>query len=159
MRTLAICGFVALASIGCGGIDDSGPTLTLFDAATLWLVQPSSAMISPNDDGQTWDIDNSAPDIVVRTSCPASGRDVSGETNEVESYTPSWSVGGCVARTDDLVENGVDFEIFDVDDGLDSDDGVAETRASIRETDLQAGTVTVGRVSDLDSMVVVLRKQ
>lgn len=157
MRILMI-GIVALAAIGCGG-DDIGPVLNIFPADTIWLVQPSSAMISPNDGGEAWDIDGSAPDIVVRTSCPSSGREVTGETNEVESYTPAWTIGGCMARTDDLVESGVDFELFDVDTSIDSDDNVADASATIRETDLQAGMITVGRVSDLDSMVVLLKKQ
>ncbi len=154
MRTALIASFALFGLAACG--EDDPVQLTTVDPASKWVVQPSRAEVRANDGGEDWDIDNSAPDIVVKTSCPASGGNTTGETNEVESYTPTWSGGGCTARADDLVNDGVDFEVRDVDTSLDPDDGVAEASLQITEDDLLAGTVTITRVGDLESFTVTL---
>jgi hypothetical protein len=142
---------------GCGM--ETGTQLTQVDPASQWSVQPLMAAIAGTDGGQAWDIDNSAPDIVVKLGCPASGRRSSSETIEVESYNPTWAAGGCVSRADDLVDDGLEIEVFDVDDALDSDDDVVETTLTVRESDLLAGMVMLGRAGDLDSLTIKLTKQ
>lgn len=151
---LAFAGFLA----GCG--DDTDVMLTTVNPASKWIVQPSRAEVRSEDNGESWDIDGSAPDVVVKINCPSSGGgSSSGETDEVESYTPTWSGGNCTARADDLVNDGVDFEVRDVDTSLDPDDGIAEASISLREEDLIAGTVTITRVGDLESFTVTLTEQ
>ena len=149
---------VAFAGLaGCGM--ETGVQLTQVDPSSQWLVQPTMAMIAGTDGGQSWDIDNSAPDIVVKLGCPASGRRSTSETIEVESYTPTWTAGGCVSRADDLVSDGVEIEVFDVDDVLDADDDVVNVDLSVRESDLLAGMVVQGRAGDLDSLTIKLTRQ
>src|SRR5690349_11700055 len=131
-------------AFGCG--TETNAMLTTIDPASMWIFQPRSATIASNDDGGSWDIDGSAPDVIVRSECPSG---TSAETIEVESYNPTWSAGGCTARADKLVVEGVDVEIFDNDDAIDSDDGVASTTVRLRESDLTAGMVTITSISDL----------
>lgn len=149
---------LALAACGGGGMVNM---LTMVDPNSTWTVAASSAQINADEGGSPWDIDNSAPDIVVRLKCPSSGGgSTTAETPEVQSYTPSWSGGGCMGKAIDLVEDGVELEVVDIDDvSITGDDEVTSTRFYILENDLLSGSKTLTTSQYLTSMSVKLTKQ
>jgi hypothetical protein len=86
-----------------------------------------SATITSYDprDQSPWDVDGSPPDVVVTMGCPLSdGGTEWVETEEVQAYTPMWTVGGCHSSQADLVARGVYVDVWDrdvfVDDTIDS---------------------------------------
>ncbi|HEX5753184.1 MAG TPA: hypothetical protein VFZ09_43690 [Archangium sp.] len=72
---------------------------------------PSS---DPND-GADWDVDGSAPDVVVTLSCPKNGSTVFVSTPEVSSYTPTWTTGACEATAEELMKSPMNIYVIDVD--------------------------------------------
>ncbi len=126
------------------------------DPNSVWRVQPVSARIASSDNGTYWDGDDSAPDVVVVMQCP--GSTTSTATSEVESYTPTWTSGGCTAKASQLLAEPWVFQLWDID--FSSDDTITDSLAlRITEEFLTAGAVTVNASGGMTSMTVQLQKQ
>jgi hypothetical protein len=108
------------------------------DATAMWKVQPISAQIAATNNGTDWDADASPPDVFVNIGCPGSP-DTSGATPSVESYTPTWSTGGCFATAQDLLNRGFAVQLWDED--VLSDDTIT---ADLTVTGLQQSHFTAG---------------
>lgn len=126
----------------------------------IWTVQPSSATIAPNNSGSDWDVDVSAPDVVAQLACPpfpASGAQLTA-TPEAQSYSPSWTTGGCSAKASDLLAHGFNIQAWDIDAA--SDDPItAALNVKVTETELAIGSIGLGVNGGLQSMTVKLTRQ
>lgn len=127
------------------------------DPESTWKVQPVSATIAPNNNGSSWDGDGSPPDVRVFMSCPSTVT-FNGSTTEVQSYTPSWSSGGCTAKAKELLADGWGFQVFDID--VVSDDTItAALKVTITEQMFVGGGFSVQATGGLQTMSVQLVKQ
>lgn len=145
--TCSVCGSaqVCKADQTCG-VDPNG----------VWLVQPVSAQIASSNNGSSWDADDSPPDVFVNSTCPgATGASV---TPEVESYTPSWTSGGCTAKAGQLLASKWTFQLWDSD--ISSDDTITDVlNFQFTEAQLTAGTITFAPSGGMKSLTVKLQKQ
>ncbi|MFP2929018.1 hypothetical protein ACLESO_28225 [Pyxidicoccus sp. 3LG] len=91
--------------------------------------------------GLDWDVDGSAPDVVVRVVCPTDGEPVPYSTPETSSFSPRWSGGGCDTTSDVLLRKPVQFEILDVDVAF--DDEIAVGSFQLTEESFETGGVTL----------------
>jgi len=115
-QSTAACGNHGTACDVCGAAQIC-TTGQCTEAAT-WAIRPISAVISRNDprDQLSWDVDDSAPDVVVTMGCPLRDGGVTwSSTEEVQSYAPSFAYGGCRASRQDIIDRGVEVEVSDVD--------------------------------------------
>lgn len=112
------------SACGLGGetCQSCGPVLACFsdgacglDELRVWRVQPVSATIAGDNSGRYWDPDASPPDVFATLGCPGEDDDTGGQTEVVESYTPSWSTGGCFATAQDLLDRGFGVQLWDQD--------------------------------------------
>ena len=79
-------------------------------------------------------------------------------TPEVESYTPTWTSGGCTAKASQLLANGWGFRLWDSD--VSSNDTItAILNGQITETQLIGGKVVYGASGGMKSLTVQLQKQ
>lgn len=121
----AACGTTGTECSVCGSAQIC--TAGKCSEAGSWAVRPLAASVTPNDprDGTPWDIDNSPPDVVVTIGCPlADGGTDWVETEEVQSYAPTFLYGVCRAAQQDIVDRGIFVDVSDrdliVDDPIDS---------------------------------------
>ena len=129
------------------------------DPESTWLVQPDSAKISTTNNGNDWDLGGGAPDPFVQLWCPFNAASVTSQTPFVQdSFTPTWSTGGCLMKAKDLLSLGYSIEVWDADV---SNDDVIAAKASIAVTEkhLLQGYMTMTNNSTLLSMKVLLLKQ
>jgi hypothetical protein len=155
--TASACGRSGAACSACGSTQVCRTDQTCgVDPNSVWLVQPVSARIASSDNGTYWDGDDSAPDVVVAMRCP--GSTTSTETPEVESYTPTWTTGGCTAKASQLLAEPWVFQLWDID--VSSNDTITGALAfRITEEYLTAGTVTLSASGGMTSLTVRLQKQ
>lgn len=120
-----------------------------------------SAQIAATTGGYPWDSDGSAPDVFVVVGCPGAPgyADTSGQTAAVESYTPTWSAGGCTARAADLLNRGFGFQLWDAD--LLSSEAVtaALTESALVQADFQTEYVDYGASGGMLSLRIALQRQ
>ncbi len=148
------CGKGGGACSVCAGDQVCGPAQTCgTDPNTQWLVQPTSAVISDSYDAF------SGPDTEVDVWCPATSG--SNTTTPVvdDSTTPTWSTGGCVASSGDLLSIGFAYAADDYDGVTSNDTIVGKTTVPVTASDLQAGQVTVTNQGGVMSMTFTLTKQ
>ncbi|MET0405068.1 MAG: hypothetical protein ABW123_21810 [Cystobacter sp.] len=153
--TASACGKAGATCGSCGsnqvckmdqtcGVDPNG----------VWLVQPISARITPDNNGSAWDGDGSPPDVFISMWCPGS---LDTLTSEVESYNPTWTSGGCTAKASELLANRWLFQLWDSD--ISSDDTITNTLGfQFTEQILLAGTASFQASGGLTSLTVQLRK-
>ena len=129
--------------------------LTLEPYQGRWLVQPTSAGINPNNNGSSWDGEGSPPDVFVRMKCP--GAAVT-ETPESESYSPTWTSGGCIAQASALLAEPWVFQVWDSD--VSSNDTITSPLGyQFTEEALTAGTVILQASGGMKSLTLQVRKQ
>ena len=129
------------------------------DPQSSWLVLPTSASISSTNNGNDWDFGGGAPDPFVQLWCPPSASSVTSQTPSVtDSFSPTWSTGGCVMKAKDLLALGYAAEVWDAD--VSSNDIIAgKSNIAVTEKQLLQGSMTLSNNSTLLSMKVLLIKQ
>ena len=120
------------------------------DLTAHWRVQPTSATIASSNNGNYWDADGSPPDVEVTTNCPGNSGGVA-YTLQVESYTPTWSSGGCSATAQDLLAGHLLFNLTDMDAVVD-DPITGQITYDIMPADLRAGGVSLQGVQGMNGM-------
>lgn len=148
---VALCGKDAVACAACGAnqvckADQSCGA----DPARDWRVYPSSAQISPSDNGTAWDSDGSAPDVQITMNCPASSGGVIGGA-ETESFSPGWATGGCVLKASQLLTEGIGWKADDLD-VIGSDPIATFTTTAFTEADFIAGQKVVAMTGGITSI-------
>ena len=154
-QSTASCGNNGVACTACRGTDRCGTAQACeLDPTATWLVQPTAAVLTD----KSWDL-TSDPDPKLTLWCPATRAMPNGASPKVsDTYTPTWSTGGCTASAADLVSGGFGFTAVDVD--LSSDDEVCPfTTIAISEAQLRAGRIDVPAMCGLKSLTVALQKQ
>jgi len=154
---VSACGKAGAACRVCGNAQVCKVDQTCgVDPEGVWRVQPIAAQITPSNNGASWDVDGSAPDVVVVLWCP--GSPVSTSTPESEAYTPSWTMGGCTARASELLAEPWVFQLWDRD--VSSHDSITDRLAfRFTEQNFSDGTVTLGASGGMMSLTVQLQKQ
>ena len=154
------CGKGGGACSACGGqqicrVDQSCGV----NPESRWRVQPVSAVIASSNNGTEWDGDGSAPDARIEMLCPPTSSPVQGMTPTAQNtYTPSWSSGGCITTASALLAGPWTFQPFDED--LASDDPISQPFTyRFEESDFVAGTVTLSAGGGLTSITVQLQRQ
>lgn len=129
------------------------------DPESLWKVQPLSATISAKNQGNDWDVGAGAPDPFVQLWCPASAVSVTGTTpTAYDTYSPTWSSGGCVMKAKDLFVFGYGLAVWDED--ISVNDVIApKGTITVTENLLVQGYMTVTNNSTLVTMKVAFQKQ
>lgn len=155
--TASACGKAGAACMACDSAQVCRTDQTCgVDPNSVWRVQPVSARIASSNNGSSWDGDGSAPDVFVAMRCPGSTSSTS--TSEMESYTPTWSTGGCTAKASQLLAERWVFQLWDSD--ISSNDTITDGLGyQFTEQNLTAGTVTFGAAGGMTSMTVQLQKQ
>jgi hypothetical protein len=126
------------------------------DPNSVWLVQPVSAQVTASNNGSSWDGDSSAPDVFVWMQCP--GSTFASTTSEVQSYTPTWTVGGCTAKASQLMAEPWVFQLWDSD--FSSNDTITSMLGfQFTEAYLTAGSGILGPSGGMTSITVQLKKQ
>jgi hypothetical protein len=156
-NTAAACGKAGAACTACG---TAQVCLTRqacgVDPESTWRVQPLSARIAATDNGTAWDGDGSAPDVFIAMQCP--GSETVTSTPEVQSYTPAWSTGGCIARAGQLLAGPWVLQVWDSDVSV--NDTITDTLGfQLTEEDFTEGTLTFGSSGGMTSLTVQLQKQ
>ncbi|RYZ16794.1 MAG: hypothetical protein EOO70_03615 [Myxococcaceae bacterium] len=108
--------------------------------------------VDPSDDSD-WDLDGSPPDVVVELTCPQAEPLVS-LTEEVESLTPKWTLGGCDVLAQDLLAAPIQFKVIDVDAFF--DDEITTYQYQLTQADLERRSVNLQIPPAITSLVVDL---
>lgn len=155
--TASACGKAGAACVACASAQVCKMDQTCgVDPNSVWRVQPTSARIASNNNGSSWDGDGSAPDVFVAMQCP--GSTTSTSTPEVESYTPSWTSGGCTAKASQLLAEQWVFQLWDSD--ISSNDTITGALGfRFTEESFTAGTVSFSASGGMTSLTVQLQKQ
>ena len=155
--TTAQCGRGGGACVACMPSDLCGATQTCsIDPTSTWLVQPASAVIAPDNGGVAWD-DFSDPDPELGLWCPSTSTNLTIVPKVSDTFTPSWTSGGCTATAAQLLADGFGFDAVDIDTF--GGDTIANfSAAAVSEQDLRAGTITVSHEA-MTSMTVRLTRQ
>ncbi len=132
----------------CGGIDPN----------STWKVQPSSATVKNNNNGQDWDTDSSPPDTKVKVYCPRTASDNSTTDTAENTYSPTWSTGGCVMKASDILAGGFAYQVID-DDLLSEDTVTQKINVTVLETDLTAGVSSAVPTDGLTALRISLQRQ
>lgn len=130
------------------------------DPQGMFRVQPVSATITMTDptDGLAWDPSASPPDVRVYLWCPATAAAMTSSTAEVsDTYTPTWTTGGCVMSASQLLMTGFAMQVVDVDT-LSDDPITAKGTLKPDEADFVAGSMSVSG-GGLQSMTIQLQRQ
>lgn len=124
----------------------------------MWELLPASAVVAPDNNGSPWD-STSDPDAELGLWCPSSKSNVSAVMPKVSnSFTPSWTTGGCTATAAEFLADGLGFDALEIDTTF--DDVITQfTVAPITEADLRSGTKTLGPSGGLDSLTLRFTKR
>lgn len=155
-NTAAACGKMGATCAVCGSAQVCKVDQTCgVDPNSVWRVQPVSARIASSNNGSSWDGDGSAPDVFVSMQCPGA---TTSSTAEVESYTPTWTSGGCTARASQLLAERWYFQLWDSDFSV--NDTITDMLGfQFTEAHLTAGTITFNASGGMTSLTVQLQKQ
>jgi hypothetical protein len=156
-NTASACGKAGAACAACGSAQVCKTDQTCgVDPNSIWRVQPVSARVASSNNGSSWDGDGSAPDVFVWMQCP--GSTTSSSTPEVESYSPTWSTGGCTAKASQLMAEPWVFQLWDSD--FSSNDTITGTLGfRFTEEYFTTGTVSFSASGGMTSLTVQLQKQ
>lgn len=153
------CGGGGGACVACGASLACLSNRTCgLDPNAIWRVQPLSAQIAPDNNGSSWDGDGSPPDVFAGVGCPGTP-DTSSATPSVESYTPTWSSGGCTAKASDLLGRGFSFQLWDEDVTFDDTITNALSFSSLTQAHFQAGEINFQPSGGMMSLRVALQRQ
>lgn len=157
--TTAQCGKQGAACVACPATDLCKADQTCgLDPAGRWQLQPTSAQVAPDNFGVGWDSFGGAPDTFLELWCPATQSNITSSTPTVTNdYAPTWTSGSCTATAAQWLADGLGFDAWE-DDGLSDDLMTAFTVVPLSETDLRAGTKTIGPAEGLDSLTFTLTK-
>ncbi|MBL9037865.1 MAG: hypothetical protein JNG84_05050 [Archangium sp.] len=158
--TASACGKSGVSCTACTSAQTcSSSQACAFDGAAMWKVQPLSATIKNNNNGASWDPDDSAPDAYVELYCPMNATQRTTATPTVnDSYTPTWSADGCVVSASALTANGFAYQVLD-GDTLSNDSITQKISVVVTEADLAAGRATVAVTDGLLTLNIGLQKQ
>lgn len=159
--TAAGCGKGGATCSTCSAPDIcTSEQICAVDPASMWIVQPTAAMISTTNNGASWDPGGGAPDPFVNLYCPASAAAITSATPFVsDTFTPTWTTGGCTMSAKDLMAAGVGIEVWD-DDNLVNDLIAAKGTIVVTEEDLRAGAITgITNKTTLISLSVSLKQK
>jgi hypothetical protein len=87
------------------------------DPQSIWTVQPVSATVTTMNGTADWDLGGGAPDPYVDTWCPSDAGTPSTTPVVTNSFTPTWSTGGCSTTAKELLSKGYGVDAFDDDVG------------------------------------------
>lgn len=131
------------------------------DPNSMWRVQPISATVRSTDSGGVaWDALGGAPDPFCNLYCPGNATTVTSSTSAPQdTFTPTWSSGGCVLKASELMTLGFGIAVYDEDvSSNDTISGAGVIRAT--EADLLAGRIDgITNNSTLTTLSVSLTKQ
>ena len=129
------------------------------DPESEWLVQPAKAVISTSNNGASWDGDGSPPDVQVTVTCPsATSAGKLGVTPQKESYSPTWTSGGCVTKAKYLLSAPFTFSLDDID--VAADDSITGKFAyQATADDLADASVSFGAKFGMESIEIWFVKQ
>ena len=123
------------------------------DPAATWRVMVSAAVVAPTNFGSAWD-NLTDPDPELGLWCPATAASYSAVMPKVsDTFTPSWTTGGCTVTAAALLADGLGYDAIDVDTTT-ADEIAPFTVVPVSEADLRAGTLVVGPNQGLESMTV-----
>lgn len=139
-NTSAGCGKNGQACASCSSAQICKTDQTCgVDPESTWKVQPVSATIASTNGGATWDGASSPPDAFLHVWCPATASVASSVTPTIsDTYTPTWSTGGCTAKAKDLINPGFAFAMWD-EDTLADDVIITKSTVTVSETNFQNG--------------------
>ena len=130
------------------------------DPAATWRLWVSSAVIASSNHGVGWDAFGGAPDPEMALWCPSTATTYSALMPKVDNtFTPSWSGGGCTARAGQFLADGVAFDGLEIDSSSSNEVIAHFTVTPITEADLRAGTKTVGQTDGFNSVTFRFLKQ
>lgn len=156
--TAAACGKNGAACVACSTNQVCRADQTCgVDPESNWVVQPTSAEIAPDNNGSDWDGDGSPPDVIVNSWCPATASSGTA-TGEVESYTPTWTSGGCTAKAKQLLADGYAFQMWD-SDAFSNDTITSPLKVTLTEENFTAGTITLQSSGGMKSLTLKLTKE
>ncbi len=154
---MAACGAKGIACLACASVQTcNGSQLCAVDPNSVWKVQPFSAQITATNNGTAWDSDGSPPDVYVSMLCPGAASPTF--TSQVQSYTPTWSNGGCTAKASALLSQDFTFHLGDSD--VISDDVITGSLVHLAtEAELVAGSYTGQATQGLLTLTFHFEKQ
>lgn len=161
--TTTACGKFGVECAYCPGVAVSAICKTDqtcgVDPEGTWKVQPLNAKIATTNQGADWDFGGGAPDPFVTLYCPSTAAAVTSTTPTVtDSFTPTWSTGGCVMKAKDLMGLGYAIQAWDEDVSV-NDPICGKGTIVPKESDLFAGTMNLAALPNLISLNVALVKQ
>lgn len=108
----------------------------------MWKVQPVSATIRSTDgSGVAWDALGGAPDPYCDLYCPGTATTITSSTGiPQDTFSPTWTTGGCILKASDLIAKGFGIGVYDED--VSADDTIAPAGViSVTEAQLAAGRI------------------
>ena len=154
-QTREACGSFGAQCVTCQGLqsclldpDTTKGQVCRVDSSSKWVVRPALASIPLLDpsDGASWDADDSAPDVLVELSCPASSAPGIARTSEISSYTPEWIDGSCSATLEEWLKSPVGIKMLDVDAFF--DDQIFSDSYMFKDADFGNGFVDIPIAAD-----------
>jgi hypothetical protein len=122
-------------------------------------VQPVSATIGATNNGADWDLGAGAPDPFVQLWCPSTAANFTHKTLTVmDSFSPTWSSGGCPMKAKDLFATGFGIQVWDEDVSV-NDAISGYGKIMVVESDLMAGFKTISAGTTLVTMKVAFQPQ
>lgn len=110
------------------------------DPEGMWKVQPVSAQIATTNNGSSWDFGGGAPDPFVDVWCPSTSSSPTRTPTALDTFTPMWATGGCVAKAKDLIASGFALDAWDEDVSV-NDSIAGKGTISVTESELLAGYI------------------
>lgn len=158
-NTASACGKDGATCAACGASQICKTDQTCgVDPDGTWLVQPTAATITQTNNGTSWDGDSSGPDVFINMQCPATTPVSSHTPTADDTWTPSWSSGGCTTKASFLLAQPFVFQPWDED--LTSDDPISDAlQIQFTEANLSAGTVNATGLGGLQTITFQLTKQ
>jgi hypothetical protein len=145
------CGFGGQTCDVCSMAESCVAGVCAVDPESVWVVQPSSAVIAPSDNGEVWDSDGSPPDVTAEVWCPPGSASSYGKSSESQSFTPAWGNGGCKAKAKHLLSEPVLFRLYDVDI-LTGDEITGQQAVQLLPTDFSTGGFALTGVGGMQSI-------
>ncbi len=157
--TSAGCGKNGAACVVCSSPQVCGADQTCgIDPASTWTIQPVSASISTTNQGADWDLGGGAPDPYVSLWCPPSASTPVSTPAVQDSFSPTWSTGGCSMKAKDLLSVGFALAVFDQD--VSFDDTIASKGTIVpKEQELIQGSKNLTNNVTLLSLKVTFTMQ
>ena len=114
------CGKNGNACLSCSAPEVCKTTqICGIDPESTWKIQPASATISTTNQGADWDVGAGAPDPYASLWCPSSTVSPVVTLTVADSFSPTWSTGGCLMKAKDILSAGFGVAVFDEDIAVD----------------------------------------